>query len=338
MRIHAAIVCACVLAGSLTATAAEKGVTVSGVRHFSYPGFTRVVLEIEAAAPYVITKTGDGKTLSFSAYSGPLVVAPDRLPVIQDGVVKQLEARQDGERKVLAIVLAPSAGDFKDFVLRSPDRIVIDIQRGGAAPAAAAEGNAPVIMLDPGHGGSQNGIPSGRDMEKTATLEIAKTVRAILRKSPVKMNVLVTRESDLPLAPDERSAAANAAGATLFVSLHLGRDSVDRVFILDPDEGQAVTSGAGPSDFLGFDAVNEQQQTLWATQQAQHAPESGRLGRMIVRSLTGRDEAEPEQAPLALLRAVDAPATLVECGAGQDHARTAEKVARGIEQYVREKR
>ena len=338
MRIHAAIVCACVFAGSLTVAAAEKGVTVLGVRHFSYPGFTRVVLGIEAAAPYVLTKIGDGKTLLFSAYSGPLVVASDRLPVIQDGVVKQIEIRQDGERKVLAIVLALTAGDFKDFVLRSPDRIVIDIQRGAAAPATVAEGSLSVIMLDPGHGGSQFGIPSGRDTEKTAALDIAKAVRAILRKSAVKMNVLVTRESDLPLTPDERASAANTAGTTLFVSLHLGRDPVDRVFILDPDEGQGVTSGAGPSDFLGFDAVNEQQQTLWATQQAQHAPESGRLGRMIIRALTGRDAAEPEQAPLALLRAVDAPAALVECGAGQDHARTAEKVARGIEQYVREKR
>jgi len=338
MRIPAAILCVCVLAGSLVASADEKGITVSGVRYFSYPGFTRVVLEIEAAAPYVLTRSGDGRTLSFSAYGGPLVVAPVQLPAVQDGVVKQIEARQDGERKSIAIVLAPAAGDFKDFVLRGPDRIVIDIQRAGAAPVVA-EGALPVIVLDPGHGGTQSGITSGRDVEKAVTLEIAQAVRKILQKSPVKMKVLLTRESDQGLTLDERAAAANGAEASLFVSLHLGQEAAPaHVFILDPDEGHAVAAGAGPSDFLGFDAVNEQQQALWGTQQARHAPESGRLGRIIIRSLSGRETGEPEQAPLALLKSVDAPAVLVETGAGQDRGKTAERIAQGIELYVQGKR
>lgn len=338
MRIVTAILCALVLGWFAAVSAAEKGITVTGVRFFSYPGFTRVVFEIEAAAPYVLNRSGDGRALVFSSYGGPLAVVPARMPVIQDGVVKEISSAQEGERRTISISLAPGAGDFKDFVLRAPDRIVVDILRGAAPAPAGADGAVPVIMLDPGHGGQQLGITSGRDMEKTAALDIALAVRAILRKSAVKMNVLLTRDSDLSLTPDERAGAANGAGAVLFVSVHLGRDPGARVFILDPDEGQVVAPGAGASDFFGFDASNEQQQTLWATQQAGHSAESGRLGRMIIRSLSGRDTGEPEQAPLAVLRAVDAPAVLVETGAGQDHAKTAEKIAWGIEQYVREKR
>lgn len=338
MRIKAAILFASVLAGSLLAVAGEKGLTVSGVRYFSYPGFTRIVLELESATPYVLTKSGDGRTLTFSAYGVPLAGVPAQLPIIQDSVVKEIEARQEGERKTIAIVLAAGAGEFKDFVLRGPDRIVIDIQRGSAAPPAPVEGTLPVIVLDPGHGGAQNGIVAGREVEKVVCLEIAQAVRAALRRSPLKMKVLLSRETDEQHSFDVRAAGANAAEASLFMSFHLGLEPAPHVFILDPDEGQAPTAVAGPDDFLGFDAVNEQQQRLWGTQQAKHASESGRLGRLIIRSLTGRESGEPEQAPLALLRNIDAPAVLVETGAGQDIGRIAEQVAQGIEQYVREKR
>ncbi len=338
MRICAAILCACVLAGSLTAVAGDKGVTVSGVRYFSYPGFTRIVLELEGAAPYVLTKSGDGRSLSFAAYDGPLTVDPARLPVIQDGVVGRLEAQQEGDRKFLSIGLAPVAGDFKDFVLRGPDRIVIDIQRGVATQPVLPDDGLPVVVIDPGHGGTQRGIAGGRDVEKTVTLELALAIRKKLRAGSVKMKVVLTREADRVLSLDERAAAANAAGASVFVSLHQGWDASAHVFILDPDEGRTVSAGGGPADFLEFDAVNQLHQALWGTQQAKHAPESSRLGRLLIRSLSGRESGDPEQAPLALLRSVDAPAALVEAGMGQDRSGFADEVARGIEQYVREKR
>ena len=110
------------------------------------------------------------------------------------------------------------------------------------------------------------------------------------------------------------------------------------MFILDPDEGQSSPSTGRPSDFLGFDAVSEQQQMLWGTQQARHSPESGRLGRDIARALVAREGAEPAQAPLAQLKAVDAAAVLIETGTAMSRGKTAEAIAQGIEQYVSEKR
>ncbi|MDH4161478.1 MAG: N-acetylmuramoyl-L-alanine amidase [Nitrospirota bacterium] len=330
------IFCVLMLCCFSAAFAAEKGVTVKGIRFFSYPDFTRVVFEIDAAAPYVLTRSGDGRTLSFSSYGGPFAVSAAQLPVINDGVVKQLENRQDGDRRTIAIVLAQGAGEAKDFVLRGPDRIVVDILRG--TPAVTAVGAVPVVVIDAGHGGQQNGLVTGQGVEKSATLEMALAVRRILRGAAVKMKVLLTRDSDLALSLDERAAAANAGEATVFVSLHMGQGTEARVLLLDPDEGQAVTLGGGPADFMGFDAVSEQQQMLWGSQQARHAPESGRLGRAIIRSLSLREEAEPDQAPLALLRPVDAAAVLVETGFGMDRAAAAKRIAQGIERYVHEKR
>lgn len=340
MRTIIGSLCACLVFFSSGALAAEKGLAIKGVRFFSYPGFTRIVFEAEEAAPYVLTKPGDGRTLHFSSYGGPFTFKVAQLPIINDGVVKGMELRQDGEHRSLLITLGPAAGDTKDFVLRGPDRIVVDVMRGAAtAPPMAAPGaKAPVIVLDPGHGGTETGIVTGQGVEKTLMLELAISIRRVLRKSGTKMSVILTREQDQNTSLDERAAFANASGAFLFVSLHAAQGSAGRVFILDPDEGQTSASAGRPSDFLGFDAASEQHQMLWGTQQAGHAQESGRLGRDIARALAAREGAEPEQAPLAQLKAVDAAAVLIEAGTAMNRGKTAEVIAQGIEQYVREKR
>jgi hypothetical protein len=77
---------------------------------------------------------------------------------------------------------------------------------------------------------------------------------------------------------------------------------------------------------------------VWGKQQAAHAQRSGGLGRKLARQMAGTDIAEPVQAPLAGLKAVDAAAVLVEVGMDRDRARTAEEIARGIEQHVRDAR
>jgi N-acetylmuramoyl-L-alanine amidase len=338
MQTLARIICALVLIALPSAAgAADKGLTVKGIRYFSYSGFTRIVFETEEAAPYVLTRSGDGKSLYFSSYGGPFVLKVQQLPVINDGAVKGMERHQEGDVRSLIIPLGPAAGDVKDFVLRGPDRIVVDVLRG-TAPAPEAARKAPVVVLDAGHGGADTGIVSAQGVEKAFTLELANAVRRLLKRSATKMTVLLTRERDQHMTLDERAAFANASGAMLFVSLHAAEGSGSRVFILDPDEGQSIASAAGHTDFQGFDAVSEQQQMLWGTQQAKHSQESGRLGRGMARLFSGSDASEPEQAPLAQLKTVDAAAVLVESGTAGGRTEAAEAIAQGIERYVREKR
>jgi hypothetical protein len=87
-------------------------------------------------------------------------------------------------------------------------------------------------------------------------------------------------------------------------------------------------------DFLGYESQIDQRDMTWGSQQAVHAEQSGVLGRKIARLLAGSDSAEPVQASLAGLKAVDAAAVMVEVGLGQDRAHVAESIAGGIEQYV----
>jgi N-acetylmuramoyl-L-alanine amidase len=340
MRTITSLACAFLILGFAVSASAQQGLTVRGVRYFSYPNFTRIVFETADAAPYVLTRSSDGKTIYFSSYGGPFTLTTTQLPAIHDGVVQYLEIRQDRDQRAVIIYLGTSAGTIKDFVLRGPDRIVVDIFRG-AAPAIAPsspEVLVPVVVLDPGHGGADTGVTSSHGSEKAFTLELAKAVRRALRKSSPKIKILLTREQDRSVPADDRAAQSNAKGVSLFVSLHgaPGRDC--RALILDPDEGQLATASGVSGDFLGFDAMSGQHQTLWGSQQATHAEESGRLGRALVRALTGLNTAEPVQAPVALLAAVDAAATLIEVGTDLSQTTVAEAITRGIEHYVNQKR
>ena len=89
-------------------------------------------------------------------------------------------------------------------------------------------GQGRLVVLDPGHGGSDSGAEHNGLVEKTLTLDIAERVRPILaaRGFAVKM----TRDRDVDVyAPNDsahdelqaRSDVANAARAAMFVSIHI---------------------------------------------------------------------------------------------------------------------
>ena len=193
------------------------------MRYFTYPTFTRIVLELDAAAPYTVNRSPDGRAVVVAAYDGPLAVKA-QLPAVRDGIVSGVESREDAGRQVIMVRLEPTAGEVKDFVLRGPDRIVLDILKAGqaatgpAAPAAAVPvpDKQVTVMLDPGHGGRDSGLVTGQGQEKTVNLELAQAVKKLLQKD-AQFKVVQTRDRDVALTLDERAAAANHAGAQLFV-------------------------------------------------------------------------------------------------------------------------
>ncbi len=330
------LVLLCILALPLSAISGEQGLVIKDIRYFSYAAFTRIVFEIESAAPYVLTKTAEGRALLLSAYEGPLILKSSP-PEVRDSLVDVIEAKEDAGRNVVMIRMNAVVGEAKDFVLRGPDRIVIDVPKETPVVPVLA-GKPAVVVLDAGHGGRDAGISAAQGLEKSITMDLAYAVKRILQKNPL-LKVIMTREKDVALTLEERAAAANSAGPSIFVSIHAAPGLEGRVFIQDPDQG--VGRPAPPPvnrDFFGFDAANEQQERLWGRQQAAHAEESGALGRVLARQLTGQGGAEPDQAPVAGLKAVDAAAVLLEVGMEQDRAKAAEAIAKGIEQYAGQNR
>jgi N-acetylmuramoyl-L-alanine amidase len=95
----------------------------------------------------------------------------------------------------------------------------------GLAPAEPhAKGvKTPLIVLDPGHGGTNrgaHGMAHGRH-EKELTLVLAKRAAKALKKMLPRARVRLTRRQDRYLTLAQRRDLANRWGATVFVSIHL---------------------------------------------------------------------------------------------------------------------
>lgn len=76
------------------------------------------------------------------------------------------------------------------------------------------------IVLDPGHGGKDPGAMANNMLEKDIVLKIARELRPILKKE-LNCEVILTRDEDISLPLEERTAIANTEEADLFVSLHV---------------------------------------------------------------------------------------------------------------------
>lgn len=85
---------------------------------------------------------------------------------------------------------------------------------------AALKAPLRVIVIDPGHGGTDPGANSTAGVEeKSVTLAAAKRLSEILQERG-RYQIVLTRADDSRLALEQRAKIARDAGADLFISLH----------------------------------------------------------------------------------------------------------------------
>ena len=75
------------------------------------------------------------------------------------------------------------------------------------------------IVLDAGHGGHDPGAKANGISEAELVLDVTLRLRALLEKQP-GMEVTLTRDKDVFIPLEERTAIANREGADLFLSIH----------------------------------------------------------------------------------------------------------------------
>ncbi|MCI5219725.1 MAG: AMIN domain-containing protein, partial [Candidatus Electrothrix sp. LOE2] len=76
------------------------------------------------------------------------------------------------------------------------------------------------IVIDPGHGGKDPGAVGFGLKEKDIVLNVAKKIKKILEEKN-GYEVLLTRDDDISLSLEERTAIANTKEADLFLSIHV---------------------------------------------------------------------------------------------------------------------
>ena len=76
------------------------------------------------------------------------------------------------------------------------------------------------IVIDPGHGGKDNGTSYGKYKEKNITLKIALKLKKSLESKMPDLNIVLTRSDDIFVPLYKRIDIANKLNADLFVSIH----------------------------------------------------------------------------------------------------------------------
>lgn len=85
-------------------------------------------------------------------------------------------------------------------------------------PLIFTEQKQELIVIDPGHGGVDEGCTNGAVLEKNINLEIAKLAETKLEE--LGYRVILTREEDGYITKEDRVQMANELGADLYVSIH----------------------------------------------------------------------------------------------------------------------
>jgi N-acetylmuramoyl-L-alanine amidase len=133
-------------------------------------------------------------------------------------IVFEIESRQVLVNGTLVWLHEPMQLVKGRWVIRAADaRKVIDPL---VRPAFhLADAGYHVVVLDPGHGGQDDGAKGKRGvLEKKVALDVARRVRTTLVNAGMK--VYMTRDGDRFVELDERSRKAKSWGADLFVSIH----------------------------------------------------------------------------------------------------------------------
>ena len=146
------------------------------------------------------------------------------------GLIDSLETWQEPGEAVITLHLGLLGGTAEVLRRTSPPRLLIAVSEGLPddipLPEFERRNKLPprdvrVVVIDPGHGGSDPGIVSEDGLsEKELTLAIALRLRDRLLNEDDDLTVILTREDDHFLSNEERTGVANAADADLFVSLH----------------------------------------------------------------------------------------------------------------------
>lgn len=76
------------------------------------------------------------------------------------------------------------------------------------------------VVIDPGHGGHDQGCSGSKSLEKNVALSISLKLGALIEKTFPDVKVIYTRKTDVFVELHERAAIANRNNADLFICIH----------------------------------------------------------------------------------------------------------------------
>jgi N-acetylmuramoyl-L-alanine amidase len=288
------------------------------VKAFRYglvmPGGSRMVFDLTGPA-----KIANSYVLEAANGQPPRFVL-ELEEVDRTGVVQPLPPENRPELK-------PSIADAKVAVMASatPTETIAEVKR------TELPDPRPLIVIDPGHGGVDNGTQSSGESEKNLVLGFALALRDRIDKSG-KYRVLMTRSDDTFIPLNDRVKIARSQSAALFVSIHadaLPRREGDAqgatIYTLSDKasdaEAERLADAENKADLIGgvnlTDEPTEVADILIDLAQRETKTFSNRFARLLmgVMKNTVRMHKHPlKSAGFRVLKAPDVPSVLVELG------------------------
>jgi N-acetylmuramoyl-L-alanine amidase len=189
----------------------------------------------------------------------------------------------------------------------------------------------PVVVIDPGHGGPDNGTQWDGVSEKTLVLAFALALRDRIEKSG-KYHVVMTRTDDTFIPLDDRVKFARSQSASLFVSIHadaLPRREGDAqgasIYTLSDRasdaEAEKLAETENKADAIGGVNLTEEPtdvaDILIDLAQRETRTFSNRFARLLMgemKTVTRMHKNPLKSAGFRVLKAPDVPSVLVELG------------------------
>ena len=364
--------------------AASDLTQVQGIRHWSTPNYTRVVIDLSRPVKYE----------SHILKEDPSLKKPRRLYVdlkeahvrseinttlpIGDGLLKGARAAQYARDTVRVVLDINSIGGYKIFPLHDPFRIVIDVQgveekenqgqtgeesrrkrpkekeaasaqipkttgkidrsrvRRGVRKEKVPDKNVSLarqlglgvrkIVIDPGHGGKDPGTIVDGIEEKNVVLNLAKVMAERLREK-LHCEVILTRDKDIILPLERRTAFANMQKADLFISLHINAHKQEAVhgletYFLNMATDERAVMVAARENATSEKNISDLQKILNDLMLNTKISESSKLAHEIHRGVLLNvkkrfdrvKDLGVKQAPFYVLIGAEMPAVLVEAG------------------------
>jgi N-acetylmuramoyl-L-alanine amidase len=175
-------------------------------------------------------------------------------------------------------------------------------------PAAPRHNTLAVVVLDPAHGGADQGARGSAGIaESDVVLSFARLLRISLEAQGLR--VLLTRQANEDPSFDDRSKAANAQRGAIFITLHVsssGPAGTVRVYSLPQEGAMAVPAAAIPA---------RPPLVRWDRAQQGYLDLSRKLAELIQIQMAQRfrGSAEiPTAAAVRQLRTIAAPAVAIE--------------------------
>jgi|GEM_PF-270379 len=323
----------------------EDSVTITDVEYWLAPDQTQVVINLDrrlnagayrtftlADPPRFVVELARGRYLqgkqTIQIYDKAVKTIrlqrlnSGRFQVVFDLVQPQVES------KVLSVEKVNDQPDRLMVMITHPREKEVESQKKQQAVRNLKRQNYKIVVIDPGHGGSDSGaIGRSGAMEKHIVLNIARKLKALLDQTG-DIKAYLTRDGDYFLSLAKRTQIAREYGADLFISIHVNANydtsmngfSVYCLSQKATDEAtKLLAQRENASDYLGGVVFDQQDPEL--NEILFDLSQSASLNRSLEFGVLTLDKAIPflkvrneglKRANFAVLRAPDIPSVLVE--------------------------